>query len=184
MFKLSVKIIISLFAIWLLGLIVFIVFSSGFKNDYLYIENSIVLTGGNSRISESINLLEKGATSKVFLSGVNKNVNKEDILEDSFDKYKDHFFLGYKAEDTRGNVIESEEWLLNNHIKEVRVITSDYHLLRAKVEFKRSLPGIKKVWYGVNTIDENFFNSLENWKLLCGEYNKFIYVLFNYGVLS
>lgn len=184
MLKLSAKIMMSLFIIWILGLMVFVVFSSGFKNDNLYIENSIVLTGGNSRISESIKLLDRGATSKVFLSGVNKSVTKEDILEDRFSKYKDHFFLGYEAENTKGNVVESEGWLLDNHIKEVRVITSDYHLLRARVEFKRSLPGIKKVWYGVNTIDENFFNSLENWKLLCGEYNKFIYVLFNYGVLS
>lgn len=168
---------------WLLGFVIFLVIAKNNQNSEGYIKHSIVLTGGKYRIQEGIRLLDDKLTDIVFISGVNSEVDKQSVLSADFGTHEDDVILGYYATSTKENVIESEGWMLENNIEEVRIITSDYHLFRSKLEFDYSLPNIKKSFHSVNNINDEFLSSLYNWKILIWEFNKFLYVFVTQGVM-
>ncbi len=183
MCKVCKYIFIVLLLSWLIGFFVFLGFANNIENsDSYYIKNSIVLTGGQNRIKEAIKLLDSDLTSTVFISGVNSQVDKKDILRDDFSKYEQNFILGYDAFDTKGNVKESDNWISENGIDEVRIITSDYHIYRSLVEFNNLLPEVGAVMHSVDNINDELLSHAYNWKMLFGEYNKLIYVFIVHGV--
>lgn len=134
----------------------------------------IVLTGGNGRINEGLNLLNNNKAPKLFISGVNKETTKEDIFK-SWQKPVSPrpccIFLGYKSTDTISNATEVEEWVKENGIQSFRLVTSSYHMPRASMEIKNLLPDVKIIENPVFTED---FKSWEGrfWELTFSEYNK------------
>jgi len=48
--------------------------------------------------------------------------------------------LGYEAADTRSNAEETVRWLKAHHYRSVRLVTSDWHMHRARFELARLLP--------------------------------------------
>ncbi len=137
-------------------------------------EAIIVLTGGNGRINEGLDLLATKMSEKLFISGVNQDVSKDDI----FKSWKNPttpkpccIFLGYNAHDTVGNASEVKSWIEENNVKSFRLVTSNYHMTRANLLIKRQLPNIKIIKHNV------FSDDFENWKgrfwqLSFSEYNK------------
>ncbi len=117
----------------------------------------IVLTGGPKRLEVGITLLEKGKAALLFVSGVNEKVTRSDILN-LFDEGKipksPKLFnccitLGYTAENTRGNARESLQWVGDNSLSSIILVTSNYHMQRAYLEFKSQNPNIKITQYPV-----------------------------------
>jgi len=117
----------------------------------------IVLTGGPKRLEVGITLLEKGKAALLFVSGVNEKVTRSDILN-LFDGGKipksPKLFnccitLGYTAENTRGNARESLQWVGDNSLSSIILVTSNYHMQRAYLEFKSQNPNIKITQYPV-----------------------------------
>jgi uncharacterized SAM-binding protein YcdF (DUF218 family) len=47
--------------------------------------------------------------------------------------------LGKEAVDTRGNAEETAQWLAQYRFRSVRLITSDWHMPRARLEIEREL---------------------------------------------
>jgi len=184
MLKIFVRLMLILFLVWLIGFGVFIFSTENIntRTDH-NIKYSVVLTGGQNRIAESLILLDKGLTDIVFISGVNPEVTKQDVLSRYYNKYKDRVVLGYKAINTKGNIKEIKEWVEKNNIREIRLITSDYHLYRTLLEFKKFLPNLKIEIFSVKSVDYVFLSSVYNLKMLFSEYNKLIYVFINYGVI-
>ena len=100
----------------------------------------IVVTGGKKRIAEGVRLLENKSSGKLFISGVNPNTTLSDLLNGH--KAPCCITLGYRASDTIGNADEAREWVKAHKIKSIRLVTSNYHMMRAKLEFDRALPDL------------------------------------------
>ena len=75
--------------------------------------------------------------------------------------------LGSESVDTRTNAEEAQRWLDRHKFKSVRLITSDWHMRRARYEFDKVLGSrVHLVTDGVRT-EPSFLT-------LFGEYNKYV----------
>jgi hypothetical protein len=75
--------------------------------------------------------------------------------------------LGFEAVDTRSNARESARWIARNHMKSVRMITTDWHMRRAAFELDQMKPP------GV-TIVRDAVPSNPGWRTLFIEYHKYL----------
>ncbi len=94
----------------------------------------IVLTGESNRVYTGIKLLSDGRADRLFISGVDSSVNKTDLqrLHDISQDHLHQITLGYEAKDTQGNAKEAADWITDRNITDIRLVTSNYHLPRAK----------------------------------------------------
>ena len=75
--------------------------------------------------------------------------------------------LGSELVDTRSNAEEARRWIERHRYKSIRLVTSDWHMRRARYEFNRQLgPSIEIIPDAVQT-EPNFMT-------LFGEYNKYL----------
>ena len=109
----------------------------------------VVLTGGASRVSEGLSLLEKGVAQKLFISGVYRGVDVQALLRLAQRAPGDLeccIALGYAADSTRGNAEETAAWIAREKFTSVRLVTASYHMPRSLLEFRHALPaGIRLV---------------------------------------
>ena len=150
------------------------------QDDKSKTEAIIVLTGGKNRTTEAGKLYNRKLGDKLFISGVNKQVSLGQIEKRNEIKLKSKskVELGQKARDTIGNAEESVEWINQNHIKSVRLVTSNYHIPRSLLEFKSRLPDLEIIAYPVysENVQQQWWKSWGSFALFANEYNKFLYV--------
>lgn len=162
------------------ALFVFHVYNKYSKTDTYETDAIIVLTGGQNRIDTALTIFDKSKTDKLFITGVHKDVSKEDILQMWHGKTplkECCITLGQKAKTTRGNALETQEWLEDQQsIKTITLITSAYHMDRALLEFKHALKN-KNISITTHPVidNSNTLKSLSFWKLTFSEYNKLIF---------
>ncbi len=138
----------------------------------------IVLTGGKNRIESGLQIFSQKAARHLFVTGVNEQVTRDDILS----RYKGTLpdcciTLGYKANSTAENAAETRDWIKGTGYKTVRLVTSNYHMPRALLEFRHALPGVTIIpnpvtQPGIMPKHEYF------WRLLVIEYHKTIFRFF------
>lgn len=166
------------FVIWIGGFIMFTGIISS-MNEPKTVEQTdaiIVLTGGTNRVTRALDLLSDGKAKYLLISGVNKDVKLNELIDRW--GYKKPLpdcciTLGYQAETTLGNAIESRDWVTGNKIKTVRLITATYHMPRSALEFHHALPNANIIRHAV--IPENFTPDGENfWKICFLEYHKLL----------
>ena len=112
----------------------------------------VVLTGGSLRLQRGIELLRGGKGRKLFVSGVNQQVELHDLLGVS-----DHapdwalccIVLGHQADDTFGNAQETAQWIRGQGFHSLRLVTAWYHMPRSLLEFDRAMPEIDIVAHPV-----------------------------------
>ena len=106
----------------------------------------VVLTGGSGRLVEGLALLESGFGSKLFVSGVYRGVDVEELLRvaraDGGSDNAARIALGHEADDTRGNAQETAAWMAQEGYGSLRLVTAAYHMPRSLVEFRRALPDL------------------------------------------
>ncbi|WP_299371154.1 YdcF family protein [uncultured Kiloniella sp.] len=106
----------------------------------------VVLTGGSDRINTGLDLLEQGIAKKLFISGVYKGVEVQELLRLSQRSPKNLeccVKLGYQADDTRGNALESQNWIEEEGYSSLRLVTAAYHMPRSLLEFRNAMPEIQ-----------------------------------------
>jgi uncharacterized SAM-binding protein YcdF (DUF218 family) len=104
----------------------------------------VALTGANSneRIRAAVTLLSEGLGKRVLVSGVNRDVSREQLRTASktvrrlYDCCVD---LGFTADDTVGNARETAEWAKAMRYNSLIIVTSDYHMPRAMLELRAVL---------------------------------------------
>ncbi len=145
----------------------------------------VALTGANSnqRIAAAIGLLEEARGERVLVSGVNREASREDIRTVSravrrlYDCCVD---LGFTAADTVGNARETAEWVRSMRYKSLILVTADYHMPRAMLELRSTLPDAKLQAYPVATPVINahhWWRTSRGARLMIGEYSKYLAIL-------
>jgi len=140
----------------------------------------VVLTGGSNRLRTGLDLLSENLADKLFVSGVYRGVDVNELLE-VFQRAPEELSccitLGYDAVDTVGNAAETAAWMRENEFTSLRIVTANYHLPRGLMEFRRAMPDITFISHPV--FSENV--RLDPWwrwpgtaRLIAGEYNKYL----------
>src|SRR5215469_18694569 len=112
----------------------------------------VVLTGGSLRLQRGIDLLREGKGQKLFVSGVNQQVDLEYLLGSSGsvpDWALCCIVIGHKADNTFGNAQETARWIRSQGFRSLRLVTAWYHMPRSLLEFNRALPEIEIVAHPV-----------------------------------
>jgi uncharacterized SAM-binding protein YcdF (DUF218 family) len=131
---------------------------------------AVVLTGGSGRIEHAIDVVHRGKAKRLLVAGADPSVTKRDLanaIPGSGATLKCCVDLGSESVDTRSNAEEAGRWLAKRNFHSLRLITSDWHMRRARYEFERVL-GRRYVIVtdGVQT-EPSFIT-------LFGEYNKYL----------
>ena len=133
----------------------------------------IVLTGDKGRIHEGFYLFATKRSERLFISGVHKDVTI-DMLKQRWEGVplpECCVDLGYNATNTWGNATESAEWIKQNNINSVFLVTSDYHMPRALLEFSFTVPDVQ-IYPHPYYAEEGTRTSWQHVKLLVNEYHK------------
>jgi uncharacterized SAM-binding protein YcdF (DUF218 family) len=102
----------------------------------------VVPTGGPGRIDRGLALLRDHQAKRMLVTGVAPGVRPIDLALEYrtsprlFDCCVD---LGADAVDTRSNAEETAQWVETHDYRTVRLVTSDWHLPRARMELSAVL---------------------------------------------
>lgn len=140
----------------------------------------VVLTGGSNRIEEGLDIMSKFGCQNFFISGVNRNVSRHDILK-RVQKNRNvencQLELGYKARNTHENAQEVISWLEKKKYNKIILVTAYYHLPRSMLEFRAIAPNIEIEPYAVYPEPNTTYTKEESYKrglLLFKEYHKLL----------
>lgn len=172
---------VALFALWFGGLAAFVASGLSRRADPSARTDAIVvLTGGRLRLETGLRLLAAGAATTLFISGVNRRVDRDELLRalgPAAEKKACCIVLGHEAADTFGNARETAAWMRAEGYRSLRLVTSWYHMPRSLLEFERAMPAVRIV------ADPVFAPRLdpEGWwswhgapLLVIGEYGKYL----------
>jgi len=126
--------------LWTLGFAWFATFLPGPADDRRT-DAIVVLTGGPGRVQRGLAMLQAGRAQRMLISGVDRRVRPVDLAQAQHvpPGLLDRIDLGREAIDTRSNADETTAWLARHHYKSVRLVTTDWHMRRARFELKRTL---------------------------------------------
>ena len=103
----------------------------------------VVLTGGAGRVVEGIDLLAAGRAKKLFVSGVDRGVDVAALLAAARRGpagIECCIALGHGADDTAGNAAETARWMAAEGFASLLLVTTDWHMPRSLIEFRRAMP--------------------------------------------
>ena len=130
----------------------------------------VVLTGGAKRIERGLALLEEGKAKRMLVSGVARTVRPAELAaqyQGTQRLFACCVDLGRESVDTRSNAEEVSRWLARHRIRSIRLITTDWHMPRARFELARRLPD------GVTVIGDAI-ESNPSFTTLFTEYTKYM----------
>lgn len=155
--------------IWALGFAIFVIWLprpvEGPATDAI-----VVLTGGPGRIERGLALLEAKKARDMLVSGVNRTVKPHElakITKAPVALYECCIDLGHEAVDTRSNALETAAWLKRKKYHTVRLVTTDWHMRRARFELSRVLDGQVAITGDAVKSDPGFY-------MLFKEYHKYL----------
>ena len=103
----------------------------------------VVPTGSGGRITRGLDMLANGTADAMLVTGVDPRVkpgefqaeyNVSDAMMDCC------ITLGFAALDTRGNALETAQWIEEHGHGSLRLVTADWHMRRAALELAAELP--------------------------------------------
>ena len=168
------NIILLLIMLWLSGFALFFAATTTKKTARTNTDAIIVLTGGPGRIEKGLELFANGLSKNLFITGVHKDATRSEILSKSNNRETLPpccIILGRKATTTTENAAETKEWIDQNNIKAITMVTSTYHLPRAKLEFSHLMPSLTIITHPV----DEYLDHQSKITLLFSEYHKTIY---------
>ena len=160
--------------------------------------NIVILTGGSNRIKDGlkiINNLDKSSimNTKLLISGTGKGFTISNVTKLlPKNQYLNMFVkccikLDSKSQNTYSNAIETLKWAKRNNIKTFILITSNYHMPRAVLEFKAQMPNFKIILHPITPKRHdlnNWMYSFETFSLIFIEYTKFLIATARINILN
>lgn len=145
------------------------------------VDGIVVLTGADgSRLMVGAELLQKGHGERLLISGVNRSIKPRQIRELinlEADKFACCVDLDYEAENTFDNGFETANWARALGYQKILLVTSSYHMPRAKLEIAAAMDGVEIIAYPVATEhsdDAPWWGGWAKTKLLVREYGKLL----------
>lgn len=130
----------------------------------------LVLTGGKGRFARGVEVLKKGYSRHLLVSGVDRSVQKNEFIAAhgvSPALFACCIELGKQATNTVSNAEEAAEWLTRNKFRSVRLITTDWHMRRARLELEDALDGRA-------TVLADGVRSTPSFSVMMVEYHKYL----------
>ena len=172
--------------VWILGLIWYVrEVPSKRQNNQTRTDAIVVLTGGSGRLEVGLQLLSEGYSELLFISGVARGVDVQELLKLVRRKPTEFaccIAIGYQADNTIGNAFETSIWMSKNKLRSLRLVTASYHMPRSLFEFRRIMPKIRIVPHPVFPPQ---FKRKSWWRwpgtaeLLASEFNKYLIAQFS-----
>lgn len=155
---------------WMLGFVAFVVFLPRAADAKLKTDVIVVPTGGAGRTIRGAQILKAGSAKRMFISGVATTTRGREIAAEN--RLDPKLFaccvdLGREASDTRSNAEETAAWLRARKAKSVRLVTTDWHMPRARFELDQV------VGSDVRIVDDGV-DSEADFSVLMREYNKYL----------
>lgn len=154
---------------WALGFALFAVTLPGPALD-VTTDGVVVLTGGPGRIQRGLDLLQRKRAKRMLVSGADRRVRPHELAAEygiPLKLVECCVDLGRESVDTRSNAAETAAWVLRRHFRSVRLVTTDWHMARARYELGRQLdPDVELVSDAVSS-EPGFLALLK-------EYNKYL----------
>ena len=189
--------IFKIFFIFLLTSIftLFFIELNNFKNNILLLTkyndikspNIVILTGGANRIKDGLKIIQdfknsKNINYKILVSGTGMGFTKSSLKKKLGPNFNSQLIqccidLDGVSKNTLTNASETFKWASKNDIKEFILITSNYHMPRAILEFKNVMPNLKIYTYAITPKKhdiENWLRSYQTFSLVFTEYCKFV----------
>ena len=140
--------------------------------------NMVVLTGGSNRIKQTLNLFlfNHNENHNLLISGAGTGFSKKTLLKlikntpENLKILNCCITVENQSTDTYSNAIESYKWIKKNNFKSITLITSDYHMPRALMEFKQKLNDIR---IAPLSLKSETSDQVSNFKVNLFEYLKF-----------
>ena len=149
--------------------------------------NIVILTGGANRIKDGLKIIQdfknsKNINYKILVSGTGMGFTKSSLKKKLGPNFNSQLIqccidLDGVSKNTLTNASETFKWTSKNDIKEFILITSNYHMPRAILEFKNVMPNLKIYTYAITPKKhdiENWLSSYQTFSLVFTEYCKFI----------
>jgi uncharacterized SAM-binding protein YcdF (DUF218 family) len=139
-------------------------------SDTPNVDAIVAITGGKGRIEHAASLLAHGKAKRLLIAGADPSVRKIDLVHRLGGKrqlFECCVDLGSESVDTRSNAEEARRWIESHRYKSIRLVTSDWHMRRARYEFNRQLGSSIKVLPDAVRTEPNFGT-------LFAEYNKYL----------
>ena len=149
--------------------------------------NIVILTGGTNRIKDGLNIINhfdksKRTSFKILVSGTGKGFSKNSLIKQIGPNFNPKLiecciYLDSVSKNTFTNAIETSKWANRNDLKEFILITSNYHMPRAILEFKNVMPNHKIYTFPITPRKHNikkWMSSYETFSLIFKEFCKYI----------
>ena len=183
------------FIILILILVYFLISLFNFKEKILSLQkhsvtlnsNIVILTGGSNRIKDGLKIINNvdiftKANLKILISGTGKGFTKKSLkemltLNINLKLLECCIELESISKDTYSNASETYKWVKMNNINKFILITSNYHMPRAILEFKNKMPNLEISTYPITPKSHditNWLNSSETFSLIFIEYSKLL----------
>ena len=146
----------------------------------------VVPTGGQARIQEGLRLLHNRTASRMLITGVGQDVSKQvlatelKLTPDVLQTFACCVDIDKTALDTKGNAEAALTWAEARQFSTLRLVTANYHLPRAHLEFSRLLPHHTVTGWPVTPPDLQARDWYWHWptiRLLTREYAKYLFAL-------
>jgi len=110
-----------------------------------HVDGIVALTGGAGRVELALHLLATDAAGRLLVTGIGGNTDLAilgRLAGMDLSPLAPRITLGRYAASTRGNAVETASWAAQNSIRVITVVTAGYHMPRALVELRRTLPDV------------------------------------------
>jgi uncharacterized SAM-binding protein YcdF (DUF218 family) len=147
----------------------------------------VVLTGGTGRVDKGLELFQSGRGGMLILSGVSKGSDLDSIFHGQEIKPLDRIsiLLDKRSDSTLENALEVRKIVKREPLSSVLLVTSNYHMPRARFIFDALMPSNVKVEsYAVES--PNF--DIDNWWvgkgpfIMMEEFLKYYYYSFKFDI--
>jgi len=130
----------------------------------------VVLTGGSGRLERGFDLVERGISRRMLISGVARTVRPNELAE-AYDVDPELLdccvVLGRESFDTRSNADEVARWVDRRRIRSIRLVTNDLHMARARYELRKRVGDDLTILGDAVPSDPGF-------EAIFAEYNKYL----------
>lgn len=145
----------------------------------------VVLAGGRGRVEEGVRLFRDRQGKYLFLIGVDPLVRKRELFRDrQGEDLSERVFLEKASRNTLENALYGREIIDRKDIRSIRLITSRYHMKRATLIFRNTLPRDIAIYpHPVDSINlkQAWWRDKGSFRLLFSEFYK--YCLFRFFFL-